>query len=129
MTTTRPSELSEQIKLAARLTRAGIVFFHVPNGGRRSRSEAILLKQSGVKAGVPDIVIPVPPPQMPCSLCGTNAVVGAVVELKREGGKPSDVRPEQRRWLEAFEAYGWLSIVAYGAEDACAQLRRGGYGL
>ncbi len=129
MAATGPSELSEQIKLCARLDRAGIVYFAVPNGGRRNKAEAILLKRSGVKAGVPDIVIPVPPPQIPCTLCGTVRLVGAVVELKRADGRPSDVRPQQRRWLQAFEAYGWLSIVGFGADDVCEQLRRGGYGL
>jgi len=129
MNASGPSELSEQIRLVARLERAGIVFFHVPNGGRRSRVEAITLKKSGVRRGVPDLVIPVPPAQLHCSRCMRPAVVGAVVELKRADGKPSDVRVEQRHWLELFEANGWLAIVAFGADDAAEQLRRGGYAL
>lgn len=33
-----------------------VVYFHVPNGGNRNAFEAKRLKQSGVKAGVPDLV-------------------------------------------------------------------------
>ncbi|HEY8948473.1 MAG TPA: VRR-NUC domain-containing protein [Rhizomicrobium sp.] len=33
------------------------IFFHVPNGGVRSKAEAAILKAMGVKAGVHDIVI------------------------------------------------------------------------
>ena len=32
--------------------------YHVPNGGRRNAREAAMLKAEGVKAGVPDIVLP-----------------------------------------------------------------------
>ncbi|WP_448043737.1 VRR-NUC domain-containing protein [Bradyrhizobium liaoningense] len=34
----------------------GVVYFHVPNGGGRSAIEGARLKQSGVKAGVPDLI-------------------------------------------------------------------------
>lgn len=34
----------------------GVVYFHVPNGGQRDLREAKRLKQSGVKAGVPDLM-------------------------------------------------------------------------
>jgi hypothetical protein len=34
----------------------GVVYFHVPNGGDRNAFEAKRLKQSGVKAGVPDLI-------------------------------------------------------------------------
>ena len=33
---------------------------HVPNGGSRNKAEAVKLKQMGVKAGVPDLHLPVP---------------------------------------------------------------------
>lgn len=36
--------------------RPDVVYFHVPNGGNRDAFEAKRLKQSGVKAGVPDLV-------------------------------------------------------------------------
>jgi hypothetical protein len=36
--------------------RPGVVYFHVPNGGRRDGFEAKRLRESGVKAGVPDLI-------------------------------------------------------------------------
>lgn len=36
--------------------RPDVVYFHVPNGGDRDPREAKRLKQSGVKAGVPDLI-------------------------------------------------------------------------
>lgn len=33
-----------------------VVYFHVPNGGSRNAAEGKRLKESGVKAGVPDLI-------------------------------------------------------------------------
>lgn len=33
------------------------VVFHVPNGGKRSKIEAAILKQMGVTAGIPDFIL------------------------------------------------------------------------
>jgi hypothetical protein len=38
----------------------GVLVFHVPNGGLRSKSEAARLKWIGVLAGVPDLVLVAP---------------------------------------------------------------------
>ena len=35
------------------------LLYHIPNGGSRHRLEAIHLKQQGVRAGVPDLCLPV----------------------------------------------------------------------
>lgn len=48
---------------AARMLELAIpdfVFFHVPNGGGRSKVEGAILKAMGVKAGVADFVIVLP---------------------------------------------------------------------
>lgn len=52
-----------------------LLFFHVPNGGGRSKVEGAILKAMGVKPGVPDLVIIRPnlPP--------------AFIELKAGNGK------------------------------------------
>ena len=36
------------------------MIYHIPNGGSRNRLEAANLKRQGVKAGVPDLCLPVP---------------------------------------------------------------------
>ena len=35
------------------------MLFHIPNGGKRNKLEAIRLKREGVRAGVPDLFLPV----------------------------------------------------------------------
>jgi len=116
-----PTEAVEQAALARRLNAAGLVWFHVPNGGSRgSAREGASLRAAGLKAGVPDVVILSPAPGAPR---------GAVIELKRRppAGRLEDVRPEQWAWLGRFAEAGFAAMVALGCEDAVSQLRGLGY--
>lgn len=100
-----PSEDHEQIVVATWLTKNNILFYHIPNGGKRNMYEAVKLKRMGVKAGVPDICIPVP----------SAGHHGAYGELKRKvGGRVSDT---QRHWLDALGAQGYYVFVAEGADE------------
>lgn len=60
-----PTEEEEQAILFrwAELSRATMpeleMLYHIPNGGLRSKTEAARFKAAGVKAGVPDICLPV----------------------------------------------------------------------
>lgn len=57
----RRPEQALQIAVAGFMDRiSGLIWFHVPNGGGRSRAEGGILKAMGVKRGVPDIVIILP---------------------------------------------------------------------
>lgn len=79
---------------------------HIPNGGSRDPREARNLKQEGVKAGVPDICLPVP----------RGGYNGLYIEMKRiRGGRLSD---EQRGWLAALTANGYRAEVCRGWEAA-----------
>lgn len=40
------------------------IIYHTPNGGRRSKREAGILKAMGVRAGVPDLAIILPAPML-----------------------------------------------------------------
>ncbi len=117
-----PTELSEQIEVVRCLRAAGVLFAAVPNGGRRDRREAALLKKSGVRAGVPDLLIFDSPPMRPQKR-------GVALEMKREGASPSAVSPAQREWLDALSERGWVGMVGRGAADALKQLRELGYVL
>lgn len=79
--------------------------FHVPNGGSRNRVEAANLKRQGVKAGVPDIFLPV----------ARGGFHGLFVEMKAEGGRLSE---KQEEWLADLHAQGYAVKVAYGWEEA-----------
>ena len=79
---------------------------HIPNGGSRNLVEARHLKEQGVRAGVPDICLPVP-----------NPFHSALyIELKRrKGGRVSD---DQRGWIAALNRVGNLAVVCKGWEEA-----------
>lgn len=91
---------------ASKQTPALELLFHVPNGGRRDEKEAAHLKRQGVRAGVPDLCLPV-------ARGGYN---GLFIELKTEGGRAS---AEQKDWiarlrLEDYKAeicVGWMEAV------------------
>lgn len=85
---------------------------HVPNGGARSKATAWRLKQEGVKAGVPDLHLPIP----------RGPFAGLWIEMKND--KPRGrVEPEQREWLEALARARHQVHVAYGWEQAVAFLK------
>lgn len=87
------------------------MMFHVPNGGGRSKAEAGRFKAEGVKAGVPDIFLPVP----------RGNYHGMFIEMKkRKGGK---VSAEQKVWLAELAEQGYFAVVAFGWEDASEQIR------
>jgi hypothetical protein len=48
---------------------------------------------------------------------------GLYIELKRTGGTPCDVRPEQSAWLEALNGHGYRAVVAYGWEEAVGLIK------
>lgn len=79
------------------------------------------MRAQGVERGIPDLLIIDRPPY-------ARHYVGVALELKRQGGRDSDIRPEQRAWLERFEALGWAAAVAFGADEAIGWLRGLGFG-
>lgn len=113
-----PSEHEEQVVLVELLTLGGLDFFAVPNGGKRGKAEAGRFRAEGVRAGVPDLHIVTRAPGAPA---------GAVIEMKRQDGVPSDVSPEQRRWLAVYASVGVATLVAFGWERAIVWLRGLGY--
>lgn len=116
-----PREASEQAALFRWLRRHRVAAFAVPNGGLRPGRGGLSLRAQGVERGIPDLLIIDRPPYR-------LDFVGVALELKRTNGKPSDLRPEQREWLERFDERGWASAVAYGADAAIGWLRSMGFG-
>ena len=79
---------------------------HIPNGGYRNKREAASLQREGVKAGVPDICLPV----------ARNGCHGLYIELKRrKGGRLS---PSQACWMEQLKKQGYQVAVCYGWVEA-----------
>ena len=111
-------EHSQQVIVCDALDAGDVFYFAVPNGANVSKRERAKLVAEGLKAGIPDLVLPDPPPARP-------GAPGAVLEMKKEkGGRVSAV---QREKMARFRALGWEVMIAFGAVDALSQLRRLGY--
>lgn len=107
-----PSESTEQICLfrwaAAERHRYPelALLFHIPNGGKRGKAEASIFKAEGVKAGIPDLCLPV----------ARGGYHGLYIELKRQrGGK---VSPEQKEIIRQLTGQGYMAEVCRGWEEA-----------
>ncbi|MBQ6519105.1 MAG: VRR-NUC domain-containing protein, partial [Anaerolineaceae bacterium] len=82
------------------------LLFHVPNGSSKSKFQAVKFKREGLKAGVPDLCLPV-------ARQGYHALY---IEMKRtEGGRLSDA---QKWWLENLQKQGNKAVVCKGFEEA-----------
>lgn len=81
------------------------LIFHIPNGGSRNTAEAANLKRQGVKAGVPDLCLPVP----------MNGFHGLYIEMKYGKNKSTE---KQEKWQKALREQGYYVAVCYGAEEA-----------
>lgn len=80
------------------------LLYHVPNGGRRDKATAARLKRAGVKAGVPDLVLPVQ----------RGGYAGLYIELKVGKNRPTKL---QKAWLERLSEQGYRTAVCYGARE------------
>lgn len=112
-----PSEHDEQVMLIqtcetlyARLPELRLLFA-IPNGGQRSKAVAGKLKAEGVRAGVPDLFLPV----------ARRGHHGMFIEMKRADGS-NHATPEQAAWLSCLRAQGYHCVVAYGATQAIEEI-------
>ena len=81
------------------------MLYHIPNGGSRNIKEAANLKRQGVRAGVPDLCLPVP----------SGKYHGLYIEMKYGKNKPTN---NQREWLSKLKEQGYAVSVCYGWEEA-----------
>ena len=94
-----------------------LLMFAIPNGSYKSQRSANLFQAEGLKAGVPDLFIPI----------ASKNYHGLFIEMKQrartlKNAKKSlshtKVSPEQKKWLETLNKQGFLSVVCYGADEA-----------
>lgn len=90
----------------------GLVYFHVPNEGKRTTEEGAHLKRMGMLPGASDLILIAP------------GLGSAALELKAKGEKPT---PEQLAfsyaWCEAGGVYDWADTI----DKALAILTRWGF--
>ena len=87
------------------------MLYHIPNGGSRNGKEAANLKRQGVKAGVPDLCLPV----------ARGSYHGLYIELKYSKNKPTEL---QEGWLTRLRQQGYVAEVCYGWEYAAEVLKK-----
>lgn len=85
------------------------MLYHVPNGGKRNPKEAARFKAMGVKAGVPDLCLPVP----------MNGYAGLYIEMKYGSNRTTAA---QKEWIKNLKEYGYKATVCYGGAEATAEL-------
>ena len=82
------------------------LMFAIPNGGKRNVVTAKLLKDEGVRAGIPDVFLAVP----------RGCFHGLFIEMKkRNGGVVSDF---QKSMIERLNDQGYKVVICHGAEAA-----------
>lgn len=87
------------------------LLFAIPNAGKRSRGAGGKLRAEGMKAGVPDLCLPV----------ARGNFHGMFIELKAKGGRPTD---EQKAWLRALVGQGYYACICVGWEEAKKTIER-----
>ena len=97
--------LIEYAELKAKTDPRWKLLFAIPNGGHRHILTAVKLKRSGVKAGVPDLCLPV--------VC--KGYSGLFLEMKSKKGKVTD---NQKMWIDILRKGGYKVFVAEGFEKA-----------
>ncbi len=88
----------------------GLVFFHVPNGGRRGKIEGAIFKAMGVRAGVSDLI-----------LVHDSKIFA--LELKTETGRPTE---SQLAFLTDIDRAGAYTAIAPGLDRALGTLEAWG---
>ena len=96
------------LEMALRHPVAAKLIYHVPNGGHRHKSVAIELKKQGVRAGIPDLVLPM----------ARGGYFGLYLEFKATPPHSSPVSASQDACLHALTEQGYLAIVCRGHRDA-----------
>lgn len=86
------------------------LLFACPNGGERHGAVAAKLKAEGVKAGVPDLFLPVP----------KQPFHGLFIEMKH--GKNTTTEA-QRWWLRRLKRQGYEVAVCYSCDEAIERIK------
>jgi len=107
-----PEQAALMEEIALRYPDVFELIYHVPNGGHRHKKVAEKLKDQGVKAGIPDLVLPM----------ARGGYFGMYIEFKATVD-PAPVSPSQQACIRRLNDQGYLAIVCRGHFDAMEQLR------
>lgn len=100
-------------ELCLRMPEVADLIYHVPNGGHRVKAVAAKLKAQGVKAGIPDLVLPM----------ARGGYFGLYIEFKATPPYDAAVSESQHERIRKLNAQGYLAVVCRGNFDTVEQLR------
>ena len=107
----RESERSVQLRVITALAARGVlVLTHTVEACYRCRAKPT--KKVGLGRGTIDLICIVPP---------YGRFLG--IEMKKPKYSPSDVDPDQRKWLAVLRRYGAITGIASSEEEALALLK------
>jgi hypothetical protein len=89
------------------------LIYHVPNGGHRVKAVAAKLKAQGVKAGIPDLVLPM----------ARGGFFGLYIEFKATPPNDAAISSSQHERIRKLNAQGYLAVVCRGQFDTMEQIR------
>ena len=95
-----------------------ICYWAVPNGGKRSKSEANRLKAEGVRPGVPDITI-----------VHDGHYYGLEVKRPKTLAPKGRLSKHQKEMIERIEDNGGEVRVVYGVDDVIESFDEWGIGV
>jgi hypothetical protein len=100
-------------ELRARMPAVADLIYHVPNGGHRHKAVAAKLKQQGVVAGIPDLVLTM----------ARGGYFGLYVEFKATPPNDAAISASQHERIRKLNDQGYLAVVCRGHFDAVEQIR------
>jgi len=100
-------------ELRIRMPEVAELIYHVPNGGHRVKKVAADLKDQGVAAGVPDLVLTM----------ARGGYFGLYIEFKATPPNAAAVSDSQHKWIRKLNDQGYLAVVCRGHFDAMEQIR------
>lgn len=100
-------------ELRIRMPEVAELIYHVPNGGHRLKKVAAELKEQGVVAGVPDLVLTM----------ARGGYFGLYIEFKATPPNAAPVSDSQHKWIRRLNDQGYLAVVCRGHFDAMEQIR------
>lgn len=100
-------------ELRIRMPEVADLMFHVPNGGHRVKAVASKLKAQGVKAGIPDLVLPM----------ARGGFFGLYIEFKATPPNDAAISSSQHERIRKLNDQGYLAVVCRGHFDTVEQIR------
>ena len=96
------------------------LLFSIPNGSYKSPAARLLFKATGLRRGVPDLMLPVMRPVRALAGADYDLYAGLWIELKRTKG--GVVSAEQTQWIADLNEQGYLAVVCVGWKAAWAAI-------